>query len=213
MLRREIDLVPTDCKKYKPFFSRRYKSWGLVIGPFGMCQTGVPFGDTYWVKNWLQIDGEVLKPLKECPNRPIFGFQCTRKEQSGDRFWNLFSELCTDPEKFFNCAFVYNYCPLAFMDGTGRNLTPADIKERKNLELICDKYYHEVLKLLQPEVIVAVGDYMEKRTKAVFKVYEFTNSIKLFRMPHPSPRAVNNQNWSEKAKRFLEQHNLMEFIL
>ncbi|XP_076259988.1 single-strand selective monofunctional uracil DNA glycosylase-like [Rhynchophorus ferrugineus] len=62
---------------------------GMNPGPFGMCQTGVPFGDTEWVKNWLGIEGKIDKPLPECSARPVDGFKCTKKERSGHRFWSL----------------------------------------------------------------------------------------------------------------------------
>ncbi|XP_030759419.1 single-strand selective monofunctional uracil DNA glycosylase [Sitophilus oryzae] len=183
---------------------------GMNPGPFGMCQTGVPFGDTNWVKNWLCIEGHVSKPPVECPARPVQGFNCTRKEQSGDRFWKFWSELCGTPDKFFSNAFVYNYCPLAFMDEGGKNLTPADIKDRKVLESVCDKYYLELIRLVQPELVIAIGSYIEKRTKALFKASKMT--LPVICLPHPSPRAVNNNNWPEKARNFLEKHQLMHFF-
>lgn len=113
---------------------------GMNPGPFGMCQTGVPFGDTNWVRNWLQIEGPVLKPPIECPSRLIQGFACTRKEQSGDRFWKFWSDLCGTPDVFFRNAFVYNYCPLAFMDRNGRNLTPAEIKVQLTIVIVASVY-------------------------------------------------------------------------
>ncbi|KAF7265191.1 hypothetical protein GWI33_021384 [Rhynchophorus ferrugineus] len=144
---------------------------GMNPGPFGMCQTGVPFGDTKWVKNWLGIEGKVDKPLPECPARPVEGFKCTKKEQSGHRFWSLFSELCHIPEKFFKHAFLYNYCPLAFMDNNGRNITPADEKN-KDLESVCDQYFLKIINVLKPQMIVGIGRYVEKRIGAIIKTVE-----------------------------------------
>lgn len=101
---------------------------GMNPGPFGMCQTGVPFGDIPHVRDWLKINGEVSKPEKECPSRPILGLECQRTEISGKQFWGLFERICGVPDAFFRNAFVYNYCPLAFMKGTGSNITPNMIK-------------------------------------------------------------------------------------
>lgn len=101
---------------------------GMNPGPFGMCQTGVPFGEITHVRDWMKINEEVSKPEIECPNRPIQGFSCTKSEQSGLKFWGLFKSLCETPERFFKNAFVYNYCPMAFMDNKGRNITPNMIK-------------------------------------------------------------------------------------
>lgn len=101
---------------------------GMNPGPFGMCQTGVPFGEVTHVRDWMKINEEVSKPEIECPNRPIQGFSCTKSEQSGLKFWGLFKNLCGTPERFFKHAFVYNYCPMAFMDVKGKNITPNMIK-------------------------------------------------------------------------------------
>lgn len=101
---------------------------GMNPGPFGMCQTGVPFGEITHVRDWMKINEEVGKPEIECPNRPIQGFSCTKTEQSGLKLWGLFKNLCGTPERFFKHAFVYNYCPLAFMDNKGKNITPNMIK-------------------------------------------------------------------------------------
>lgn len=101
---------------------------GMNPGPFGMCQTGVPFGEITHVRDWMKINEDIDKPEIECPTRPIQGFSCTKSEQSGLRFWSLFKSMCETPERFFKHAFVYNYCPLAFMGNTGKNITPNMIK-------------------------------------------------------------------------------------
>ncbi|XP_050294844.1 single-strand selective monofunctional uracil DNA glycosylase isoform X2 [Anthonomus grandis grandis] len=184
---------------------------GMNPGPYGMCQTGVPFGDINWVTNWLQVEAPVSKPQRECPNRPVQGFMSTRKEQSGDKFWKLWSDVCITPERFFKESFVYNYCPLAFMGVKGVNLTPEDIKDRQELERICDMFYLDIINLLQPQIIVAVGRYIEKRTKLVLK--GANSNIQILYLPHPSPRPKGNQNWSDKAIEFLRtNNNLLQYF-
>lgn len=101
---------------------------GMNPGPWGMCQTGIPFGEVSVVRDWLCINGYVGQPSNCCKKRKIEGFNCTRKEISGDRFWNYMKNLCGSPQKFFNNCFVYNYCPLAFMKEDGKNVTPADME-------------------------------------------------------------------------------------
>ena len=56
---------------------------GMNPGPFGMVQTGVPFGDVAMVRDWLGIDGPVAKPRDEHPKRPVLGFECRRTAVSG----------------------------------------------------------------------------------------------------------------------------------
>src|SRR5213596_435276 len=65
---------------------------GMNPGPFGMAQTGVPFGDVGAVRDWLGIETRVGKPLREHPRRPVTGFGCARSEVSGQRLWGLFAE-------------------------------------------------------------------------------------------------------------------------
>lgn len=101
---------------------------GMNPGPWGMSQTGVPFGEISMVRNWLKIFGPVKSPLKEHPDRKVTGFECTRSEISGLRLWGLFRDLCGSPEHFFRYAYMHNYCPLAFMDARARNITPAELK-------------------------------------------------------------------------------------
>lgn len=100
---------------------------GMNPGPWGMSQTGVPFGEIDMVSNWLKISGSVDKPPKEHPDRKVTGFQCTRSEVSGKRFWGLLQNICVIPENFFQDAYVHNYCPLALMDTKARNITPAEL--------------------------------------------------------------------------------------
>ncbi|CAH1175592.1 unnamed protein product [Phaedon cochleariae] len=190
---------------------------GMNPGPFGMCQTGVPFGDPKWVIEWLKINGFVFKPEMECPERRIQGFSSNRKEQSGDKFWGFFAALCKVPEIFFKHSFVCNFCPLAFMDDKGRNVTPVEIKDiqlRKILERVCDDWYLKLINILQPECIIAIGRYIEKRTKDLFKSHKIQN-IKVVYMPHPSPRVrtTENQDWSDKAQACLMDNNLSQFFV
>uniref|UniRef100_A0A8B9MFZ4 Single-strand-selective monofunctional uracil-DNA glycosylase 1 n=1 Tax=Accipiter nisus TaxID=211598 RepID=A0A8B9MFZ4_9AVES len=53
---------------------------GMNPGPFGMAQTGVPFGEVWHVREWLQVVGGVKKPPSEHPKRPVLGLTCRRAE-------------------------------------------------------------------------------------------------------------------------------------
>src|SRR6266550_515031 len=60
---------------------------GMNPGPFGMAQTGVPFGEVAAVRDWLRIDAPVNRPTLEHPRKPVLGFDCSRSEVSGERLW------------------------------------------------------------------------------------------------------------------------------
>ncbi|CAM9721481.1 unnamed protein product [Choristocarpus tenellus] len=79
-------------------FTRRYggRSLGRALlvgmnpGPWGMVQTGVPFGEVDHVRDWLGVSGSVGKPIVEHPKRLVQGFDCKRSEVSGKRLWGFF---------------------------------------------------------------------------------------------------------------------------
>src|SRR5206468_3114168 len=97
---------------------------GMNPGPFGMVQTGVPFGEVAAVRDWMGLTASIAPAPRTHPRRPIEGFACPRSEVSGRRLWGLFAKRFGAPENFFADHFVANYCPLAFLDRSGRNLTP-----------------------------------------------------------------------------------------
>src|SRR6059058_3796711 len=74
---------------------------GMNPGPFGMAQTGVPFGQVRAVRDWLGIEAQVGQPAREHPKRLITGFACARSEVSGERLWGLFAARFGSPQNFF----------------------------------------------------------------------------------------------------------------
>ncbi|XP_018356662.1 PREDICTED: single-strand selective monofunctional uracil DNA glycosylase [Trachymyrmex septentrionalis] len=185
---------------------------GMNPGPWGMSQTGVPFGEITMVRDWLKISGPVGKPSKEHPDRKVIGFQCTRSEISGLRLWGLFREICGNPENFFRYAYMHNYCPLAFMDGKARNITPAEIKGdgQKTLHEACDKSLIDIIQLLKVEIVIGIGNYAEKRAQLAVQTGGLPVQVIVLR--HPSPRAVGNQNWKEIAKKRLNELGLLKYF-
>ena len=175
---------------------------GMNPGPFGMVQTGVPFGEIAAVRAWLQIDGKVRKPAMEHPQRPILGFECPRSEVSGQRLWGLFAARFGNARDFFADHFVLNYCPLAFLESTGRNRTPDKLTpgERAQLGSVCDRHLLSAIAALDPEWVIGVGDFAMRRATEVLK------SIRIGRILHPSPASpAANQGWASAATRQLQE--------
>ncbi|XP_012272093.1 single-strand selective monofunctional uracil DNA glycosylase [Orussus abietinus] len=185
---------------------------GINPGPWGMSQNGVPFGEISMVRKWLGISGDVGKPEREQPDRLVKGFACTRSEVSGKRFWCLFQELCEKPENFFLHAYLRNYCPIALMDVKGRNITPADLKEneQKMVQRICDKTLVDTIKLLKIETVIGIGRFAEKRAQLAVQAAGLKTKVTF--IPHPSPRAVGNANWNDKAVKRLQEINLLRYF-
>ena len=178
---------------------------GMNPGPFGMVQTGVPFGEIAAVRDWLGIRARIEKPRSEHPKRPVLGFDCPRSEVSGRRLWKLFAERFGSPERFFAGHFVANYCPLAFCEASGRNQTPDKLPraERDRLFAICDSHLRRVLEILQPEWLVGIGGFAAERGRLVCE----NTKIRVGQILHPSPASpkANRHDWTKTATRELVQ--------
>ncbi len=176
---------------------------GMNPGPFGMVQTGVPFGEIAAVRDWLKIGGVVGKPKLEHPKRPITGFDTTRSEVSGQRLWGLFAKRFGTPERFFAEHAVVNYCPLAFLESTGRNRTPDKLTatEKSRLFDACDQHLCALVTVLQPEWLIGVGDFAAKRAKLALP----EGSLKIGQILHPSPASpAANRDWPGAVTRQLK---------
>ncbi|HRK15902.1 MAG TPA: single-stranded DNA-binding protein, partial [Prosthecobacter sp.] len=145
---------------------------GMNPGPFGMTQTGVPFGEISAVRDWLDIREPVGRPEREHPKRRVSGFDCKNSEVSGRRLWGLFKERFGTPEAFFKDHFVANYCPLVFMEEGGKNRTPDKLPAHETgaMEALCDAHLRRVIEALEPEWVIGVGAFAEERAaRAPFK--------------------------------------------
>ena len=97
-----------------------------------------------------------------------------------------------------------NYCPLVFIEDSGRNRTPDKLpaSEREELFEACDEHLREAVRILKPEWLVGVGDFAMKRAEQVFP----ERSVKIGRILHPSPASpAANRGWAEAAARQLRE--------
>jgi single-strand selective monofunctional uracil DNA glycosylase len=177
---------------------------GMNPGPFGMVQTGVPFGEVAVVREWLGIIATVGKPEHYNPKRPVLGFDCPNSEVSGRRLWGLFKERFGSPEKFFKEHFVANYCPLAFVEKSGANFTPNKLPppEKNPLLKICDEHLRKTLEILEPEWLIGVGAWAKERGELVTA----GTSIRVGQILHPSPASPKaNRGWAKIATKEMIQ--------
>jgi len=168
---------------------------GMNPGPFGMAQTGVPFGEIGAVRDWMKIDAAIGKPAHEHPRRPIRGFACQRSEISGQRLWKLFAERFGTPEKFFELHFVVNYCPLAFLEESGRNRTPDKLgsEEKERLSRVCDQHLRTVFDILRPKWIIGIGAFAARQAEAA----AMGTAVQVGQILHPSPASpAANRDWA-----------------
>jgi single-strand selective monofunctional uracil DNA glycosylase len=165
---------------------------GMNPGPWGMAQTGVPFGDVTMVRGWLGITGKVARPRNEHPKRPVLGLDCARSEVSGTRLWGWARARFGTPEQFFARFLVWNYCPLSFMEASGRNRTPDKLPraERDALYAVCDRALARVVRALGPQQVIGIGRFAADRCRAAVP------DVPVVAAPHPSPASpAANRGW------------------
>ncbi len=178
---------------------------GMNPGPWGMAQTGVPFGAISAVRDWLKIDDWTLDGTPDAhPKRPITGLACGRQEVSGQRVWAWAEETFGTPERFFERFFIGNYLPLIFLEASGRNRTPDKLPaaERKAILEPCDRALRRLTEALSPRLVVGVGVWAEQRARAALEGLDLT----IGRILHPSPASpIANRGWAPQAMRQLRE--------
>jgi single-strand selective monofunctional uracil DNA glycosylase len=168
---------------------------GMNPGPFGMAQTGVPFGEIAAVRDWLGIEAPIGKPALEHPKRPVLGFDCPRSEVSGRRLWGWARDSFGTAEAFHRRFFVANYCPLVFMEEGGRNRIPEKLPkaERIPLSAACDRALVRTIEFLAPKHVIGVGKFAEKKARQLVN----DPAINVASAPHPSPASpLANRGWA-----------------
>ncbi|XP_054510120.2 single-strand selective monofunctional uracil DNA glycosylase isoform X2 [Agelaius phoeniceus] len=186
---------------------------GMNPGPFGMAQTGVPFGEAWHVREWLRVSGAVRRPPCEHPKRPVLGLRCPRAEVSGARFWGLIRSLCPDPRAFFRHCFVHNLCPLLFLAASGRNVAPPELRaaERERLLGPCGAALAAAVRALGVRLVVALGRVAELRARRALR--DAGIAVPVAWIPHPSPRNPRaNRGWEGEARERLRELGVLRLM-
>lgn len=182
--------------------------FGMNPGPWGMAQTGVPFGEVAAVRDWLGIQAPIGRPAVEHPKRPIQGFDCPRSEVSGRRIWGWAKNAFGTPDRFAARFFIANYCPLCFMEESGRNRTPDKLPaaERKPLLAACNRAIRQTVAELQPEWVVGIGQFARARAAEALRGLD----LRIDTILHPSPASpLANQGWEERATARLRELGIL----
>lgn len=174
---------------------------GMNPGPWGMCQTGVPFGTPDLVRELLGLSGRVTPPARLHPARPVLGLDCPRNEVSGQRLWGAVRDCFGGPEPFFRRFFLLNYCPLAFQSGSGANITPDKLPAafRGDMLARCDAHLAAALAALRPRTVIGVGGWATERARGV--VAGAALPLAVGSVLHPSPASpAANRGWLAAAR-------------
>lgn len=206
-----------------------YLILGMNPGPWGMVQTGVPFGDVPNAGKLIGVrDGStpftaqipcgvslpaIFKPqldgIQLHPKRPVQGFACTRVEASGDRLWGGLATVWGLLDAVLDDCFAMNYCPLAYFSGeAGENVTPEafikagpyrDEAYAQELDDVCGAYLRTVMRAMDTKVVLAIGRYAERKAKIAASMV--ANKPAVVYLTHPSPLATRNaEQWAEMAR-------------
>jgi len=103
-------------------------------------------------------------------------------------------EIIGTPEQFFSHYFVANYCPLCFLEASGRNRTPDRLPagDRAPLFAACDCALRRTIECLNPRFVVGVGRFDADRVAASAAKLPVTTGA----APHPSPaNPAANRGW------------------
>lgn len=174
---------------------------GMNPGPWGMAQTGVPFGSPDLVREFLGISGPVRPVTRTHESRAIVGFEGDRTEVSGQRLWGGVRQCFGTPAAFFARFFVLNYCPLVLQSETGSNVTPDKVPGELlgDAFAACDAHLAAALRILRPKTVIGVGAWATKQAARVVE----TNGLGLAigTILHPSPASpAANRGWLEAVR-------------
>ena len=183
---------------------RRVLLVGMNPGPHGMGQTGVPFGDVVYVRDWMGLTGRTEQPARPHPKRPVLGFAATRREASGKRLYGWAEARYGTAERFFADYYIANYCPLIFFDEEGRNLTPPQLRrgDTEALYEACDRHLAAAVRALRPGLVVGVGAFAAERAAAVVETHGLRARVGTVLHPSPASPAAN-RGWDAQATRQL----------
>ena len=121
-------------------------------------------------------------------------FRSTRSEVSGTRFWGWARDRFGSAERFFEKVFVANWCPLVFMEDSGRNRPPDKFSAAELAELFsaCDDALSRVVEVLRPRLVVGIGRFAEQRARTALG-----SEVSIGGILHPSPASpAANRDWA-----------------
>jgi single-strand selective monofunctional uracil DNA glycosylase len=99
---------------------------------------------------------------------------------------------------------VANYCPLAFMEASGRNRTPDKLPKSEKIPLfeLCDQALYLTVERLRPRFVIGIGGFAAQRVASALNGMDVT----VGRITHPSPANPKaNRGWARCIESELEQ--------
>ncbi len=184
---------------------------GMNPGPWGMGQTGVPFGDPTMVRDEMGIEEiDVHRPRNAIEDRPVYGLESPRSEVSGTRLYSGLIDAYGSLDEAYERLFVANYCPVLFYGEGASNITPPKLRkaDRQKLFEACDEHLHQLLDYFEPERVIGVGRFAERRAQAVIDQRGEDTPVEYLLHPSPANPHANRDGgryWEEKLQETLQE--------
>jgi len=188
---------------------------GMNPGPWGMGQTGVPFGDPDQVCAMGVTEIDVTEPTDyRSDERPVHGLDSPRNEVSGTRLFEGLARVFGSLPDAYQHLFVANYCPLLFFDDTGSNLTPPKLlkADREPLFAACDEHLDRLVNYYDPDALVGVGRFAERRIEAVLDDRDEDRTVEYLLHPSPANPHANRdggQYWQDQLDELVDTLGLL----
>ena len=93
------------------------------------------------------------------------------------------------------------------MEETGRNRTPDKLPAMEATPLMenCDAHLRTVVEILEPEWLIAVGGFAEKRAETALGDLK----VRIGKILHPSPASpAANRGWAEQATKQMKAQGI-----
>jgi single-strand selective monofunctional uracil DNA glycosylase len=102
---------------------------------------------------------------------------------------------------------VINYCPLVWLEASGRNRTPVQLPaaERAPVDAACEHHLAQVLNALQPRWAIGIGGFAQQRLKSAAQSMAIESSVarelQIGQILHPSPASpAANRGWEDAVQ-------------
>lgn len=138
---------------------------------------------------------QIKIPGKTHPKRPIIGLNCPRREVSGQRLWGWAKARFGTASAFFERFWVYSYCPLLFVESSGKSRTPDKLTPTEGVSItnVCNEALRAVIGVTKPRVILGIGEYAGDRIKECAP-----SEVRVGHIIQPSPSNLKaTKNWDK----------------
>ena len=83
---------------------------------------------------------------------------------------------------------------------------------KTKLNEVCLKNLAQSIEVFNPQTIISIGSYANDRIKDLKKENLISELIDCTLLAHPSPRALNNNDWVDKARKWYQENEIIKYF-